>query len=309
MLSSRQLLHAVDSVAEIPAKVSVGRRVVWRLTACCRDRHGVVTEVIETIVHRQVVFSYVIELDPIVVEGRQLISKYGSAIAENTKVLCSEEEMWKDGASSATKLYLEGSIVDVYESNSARGTMCFYAIKLDSVRAVDDMLRDAHPFDLYSHAYDSQAMLWQNDVDSTLMRRTARAAAIDAAVVAAAKQECDALQGEETRKGKVNIETSGFSGGDPTLLNPLSFEWEHYSSPRSQPDSEYDYVAHTPRSARVSAKCVTANSILGMDPLISVGCGNIVGKEEKYHEKPLSKTGYVHVPKLRWRQELHHQNV
>jgi len=185
MLTSTLLLAAVDSVAPLPAKVSLGCRVVWRLTVGCRDRRGVVTEVIETIVNQEMAFPYVIQLDPVVAERRQLISKYGNAVAQNMKVVWCEEEMWKDDASCCTKIYLEGSILQVLEDKNAQGIGCFYAIQLDSVRAVNSMLRDEHPFDLYSDAYASQSMLWQMDAqhDALLLKKQMEniKAAVDAA--------------------------------------------------------------------------------------------------------------------------------
>ena len=187
MLTSTLLLAAVDSVAPLPAKVSLGCRVVWRLTVGCRDRRGVVTEVVETIVNQEMTFSYVIQLDPVVAERRQLISKYGNAVAQNMKVVWCEEEMWKDDASCCTKIYLEGSILQVLEDKNAQGIGCVYAIQLDSVRAVNSMLRDEHPFDLYSDAYASQSMLWQMDAQHDALLLSKQMENIEAAVDAAQK--------------------------------------------------------------------------------------------------------------------------
>jgi len=185
MLTSALLLAAVDSISPLPAKVSLGCRVVWRLTVGCRDRRGVVTEVVETMVNEEMTFSYVIQLDPVVAERRQLISKYGSAVAQNMKVVWCEEEMWKDDASCATNIYLEGSILQVLDNTNTSGIGCFYAIQLDSVRAVRNMLRNEHPFDLYSDAYASQAMLWQMDSQNDTLQLSKRLTDIDAAVQAA----------------------------------------------------------------------------------------------------------------------------
>lgn len=146
----------------MPAKMKAGARVVWRLTVGCRDRRGVVIEVMETILHGHMTFSYVIALDPVVASSSQLISKYGNPIKENTKVLYSEDEMWRDDRNRTTNVYLQGSVLEMYESAHAHGKSCFYGIQLDSVRAVDGMVRLEHRIDLYSDAYNLQVMLWQN---------------------------------------------------------------------------------------------------------------------------------------------------
>jgi len=160
----------------------------------------VVTEVVETTVNREMAYSYVIQLDPIVAERHQLISKYGGAVAQDMKVLWCEEEMWKDGATCSTKMYLEGSIVQVLEARSARGIGCFYAIQLDSVRAVDSMLREEHPFDVYSDAYASQAMLWEMDVrhDALLLEKYTKT--IEAAVCAAQNKYSQNVNVESIRQ-------------------------------------------------------------------------------------------------------------
>jgi len=147
--------------------MKAGARVVWRLTVGCRDRRGVVIEVMETILHGRMTFSYVIALDPVVASSSQLIAKYGNPITENTKVLYSEDEMWRDEGSHTTNVYLQGSVLEMYERACANSKTCFYAIQLDRVRAVDSMVRLEHRMDLYSDAYILQAMLWQNDAETT----------------------------------------------------------------------------------------------------------------------------------------------
>jgi len=174
----------VCTVEGMPAKVKAGGRVAWRLTVGCRDGRGVVTEVMETMLHGDAVFSYVIELDRIIAGYSELISKYGNPMAVGTKVLFPEVETWQDEGSSTTKVYLEGSVMEAYASARAQGRSCFYAIKLDCVRAVDCMLRIEHPIDLYSDAFGSQAMLWENDADTTQWQRVENAIAMQTAVAA-----------------------------------------------------------------------------------------------------------------------------
>jgi len=107
------------------------------------------------------------------------------------KVVWCEEEMWNDDASCSSKVYLEGSILQVLEDKRARGIGCFYAIKLDSLRAVDSMLREEHPFELYSDAYASQAMLWQMDAQHDALLLSKRMENIEAAVEAAQKKHTE----------------------------------------------------------------------------------------------------------------------
>jgi len=138
--------------------------------------------------HGDAVFSYIIELDRIIAGYSELISKYGNSIAVGTKVLFPEVETWQDEGSSTTKVYLEGSVMETYASARAQGRSCFYTIKLDRVRAVDCMLRIEHPIDLYLDAFNTQAMLWENDADTTQWQRVENTIGMQTAVDSIAKR-------------------------------------------------------------------------------------------------------------------------
>jgi hypothetical protein len=252
----------------------------------------------ETILHGDMAFSYVIALDPIVAGSSQLFSKYGNPITENTKVLCSEDEMWQDEGSCTTKVYLEGSVLEMYDSVRAQGTPCFYVIQLDSVRAVDSMLRLEHRIDLYSDAYNSQAMLWQNDAEAIQWHRIQHAIAVQTAVASA-----------------VVAPLHQDSVAESQAYGPLSFAWEHYSSPcsasapqspcASQGSSDADHLdaaeSHSTAGGVASADRVPRCAYFRTRSTFEEAEKN-TEKHTKRHEGPRFDGEYAR--KMRWRREL-----
>jgi len=228
----------------------------------------VVTEITETIVDRKVVFTYGIHLDPIVAERRQLLSKYGSKIEVHMKVVCCEEEMWKDDSCLTTRVYLEGSILEIFEhkfANRIDGNTAFYAVQLDSVRAVESMFREEHPFDRYCDAYDSQAVLWQTDVENDVYLQARHTAAIESAV-----QNAKALSRED-------------------VLSVSSYASAHFSSPRSAANSDCEQIFE--EMSRESS--ISGTSVFFKEPL-----GNRLRNHAKYDTQEDEKRT------AKWRKEL-----
>ena len=172
--------------------------------------------------------------------------------------------MWKDDSCLTTRVYLEGSILEIFEhkfANRIDGNTAFYAVQLDSVRAVESMFRDEHPFDRYCDAYDSQAVLWQTDVENDVYLQARHTAAIESAV-----QNAKALSRED-------------------VLSVSSYASAHFSSPRSAANSDFEEMSRE--------SSISGTSVFYKEPL-----GNRLRNHAKYDTQEDEKRT------AKWRKEL-----
>ena len=126
--------------------MQVNRRVVYRASAGCVDRLGTVIWVHETFMNEKYCYTYSVQLDPIIVNSSSLQVRSenmyrGEKIAPGSQVIFTEQEVFNDNVFSIFFHYSNAIVTKVDRD----GLTC--TIKLDNVRAQNEMIRNMEPSD------------------------------------------------------------------------------------------------------------------------------------------------------------------
>jgi len=178
-LQDRKIQEIIASIPIVPPKLHVYRRVVYRASAGCADRLGSVMQVHKTLIDQKYEFTYLVQLDPIIVDSSSIKIRsdkmyYGEHLAPGNRVIFTEKEVWNDNVSDVFWKYSNAVVIDGIDNcdkDACRPTMK-YIIQLDNVRAQNEMIRISEQSDMTNisqpHArntFEQSAILWEEDAD------------------------------------------------------------------------------------------------------------------------------------------------
>jgi len=177
-LDDTEIQEIIDSIPIVPAKLKVNRRVVYRASAGCADRLGIVIGVYKTFINEKYAFTYSVKLDPIIVNSNSIQIRsdamcHGKNIEPGSRVVFTEQEVWNDNVSDvflkcSNAIVMEGR--NVCDRDGCRQTMT-YTIQLDNVRAQNEMIRNEEPSDIVNcltlgpHISKKSTVFWDEDAD------------------------------------------------------------------------------------------------------------------------------------------------